>query len=646
MGKPYASELEHLAETYAWAMSTCIDSLAKAITASATLPLLATGSGGSLTAAHFAASLHQRYSGRIAKAVTPLEMVSSIPSAKDLTVLLLSAGGRNVDIIGAFNQMVAREPDRLIVACSRTNSPLSQLAQKYRYVDLTDFDLPSGKDGFLATNSLLAFSVMLCRAWAKAFSAKEPLPQSIDALIHPDSSIDEFLADLAYRCMPLWRQETISVLYGPSAHSAALDLESKFTEAALGSVQIADYRNFAHGRHHWLAKRGHSTGVLAFITDDDREIANKTLRLIPPTIPITRIDLPYGGVKAGLAALISVLYVTGFAGEVHSIDPGRPGVPPFGSKIYHLRAFKSLPTSSKSLTHSEAVAIERKTETSIGVLVDRGELDFWKNAHRTFTRRLENSAFSAVVFDYDGTLCDGRDRFRGVGDEIAKQIIRLLDAGIFIGIATGRGKSLKDDLRSRVPPSLWSRVLVGYYNGSDTGLLSDDSHPDGSVGTCKDLDLISEALKSDFRLARMSECEYRRMQISVIPQPHAPASILWRVIQQIVHELALPGVTVLRSSHSIDILAPGVSKQTIVEQVNDIISDTKPAPILCVGDRGQWPGNDFALLREPFSLSVDEVSPDPDTCWNLAPAGHRGVQATLDYLSSIRFSDGMFNLTL
>lgn len=102
MGKPYASELEQLASTYTWAIKTCIDPLVEAITGSASLPLLATGSGGSLTAAHLAASLHQRYTGRIAKAVTPLEIVSLTPSFKDIAVLFLSASGKNADIIGAF----------------------------------------------------------------------------------------------------------------------------------------------------------------------------------------------------------------------------------------------------------------------------------------------------------------------------------------------------------------------------------------------------------------------------------------------------------------------------------------------------------------------------------------------------------------
>src|SRR5256885_11356534 len=218
LGKPYISELEKLPETYAWAMNPCIGSLAKVLTASLSLPILATGSGGSLTAAHFASWLHQRYAGKIAKAVNPFELVSSASSVKGVSVLMLSAGGGNPDIIGAFKQIVAREPQRLIVICSRKKSPLSQLAKSYRYVDLVDFDLPSGKDGFLATNSLLAFNIILCRAWATALSIKIDLPQNIDSLVHPNALSGEFFAKLADICFPLWQQETISVLYGPTSY--------------------------------------------------------------------------------------------------------------------------------------------------------------------------------------------------------------------------------------------------------------------------------------------------------------------------------------------------------------------------------------------------------------------------------------------
>lgn len=646
MGKPFDSELGCLASTYSWAMKKNIDPLVNSIFASASLPLLTTGSGGSFTAAHFASLLHQKHVGKIAKAVTPLEIASSSPNLRDAAVLFLSAGGRNTDIIGAFKQVIVREPRRITVMCASPKSPLSVLADTYRYVDLIDFDLPSGKDGFLATNSLLAFSVLLCRLYARAFSTKEDLPDNLQTLVHPTQTAAQFFAELRGRCLPLWQRETLIVLYGTSTHSAALDLESKFTEAALGHVQIADYRNFAHGRHHWLAKRDSTTAVLALVTNDDRHIADKTLRLIPSSIPVTRIDTSLDGVKAGLAALVHALYVVGFAGEARGIDPGRPGVPLFGRQIYNLSTLGTSPAPSHSLLPSEIVSIERKTGMDVDSIVSRGETDFWKGAYRTFVQRLEAVSFSAVVFDYDGTLCDGRDRYTGLGDDIVQRLVQLLKAGVVVGVVTGRGKSVKEVLRDKIERMLWSRVVIGYYNGADNGLLSDDSHPNSAEPPCEALGPISKALRSDSRLVSLAECTFRQMQITVEPKLSAPETVVWDIVQQIVQEALPEGVSVVRSSHSVDVLAPGVSKKILVEKVKEMVAGVESVLVLCIGDRGRWPGNDFALLQEPYSLSVDEVSPDPETCWNLAPAGHRGVQATLDYLRAIQLSDGSFHIAV
>jgi hypothetical protein len=429
-----------------------------------------------------------------------------------------------------------------------------------------------------------------------------------------------------------------------SGQPAALDLESKFTEAALGSIQMADYRNFAHGRHHWLAKRGTTTAVLALVTNDDRDIADKTLRLIPSDIPVARIDIPHGGIPASLAALANVLYIVSLAGKARDIDPGRPGVPLFGRKIYNLQALGAWRTSDHGIPSHEVVAIERKTGTDVSTLVRRGESDFWRNAYSSFRERLQAASFGAVVFDYDGTLCDPRDRYTGVRDTLVSHLVRLLEAGNIIGIATGRGKSVKEIFRHKLEQALWSQVVIGYYNGADNGLLDDDSHPDSTEGTCDALDPIAEAFQLHSRIAHVATCTYRRMQITVEPKTGTPEAMTWDVVQQIVNGCHLPDVTVVRSSHSIDILAPGVSKRTLVEQVGELVDESGMAAILCIGDRGRWPGNDFALLQESYSLSVDEVSPDPNTCWNLAPAGHRGVQATLEYLGAMQLRHRSFQV--
>lgn len=640
MGKPYTTELQLLEETYAWAMDMSVDSLASVIASSSSFPLLATGSGGSLTAASIAARLHQKFAGKMAKSVTPLEILPAAAEIKDMTALLVSAGGKNADIIAAFKQLVGREARRLVVICANTDSPLSKLAGEYLHVDLIEFNLPVGQDGFLATNSLLAFSVILTRAYETAFAVTQTLPSILSELAYPGSTQSDFRRRLRSLCHPLWERETLIVLYGTSTLPAAIDLESKFTEAALGSIQMADYRNFAHGRHHWLAKRGASTAILAMSTRADADLADRTLRLLPESIPVARIDIPQKGTRASLASLLYALEIAGLAGEARGIDPGRPGVPPFGQKLYNLRAISKSADYNPSTRSIEEVSVERKTGLRVDILDRSNEATYWIRAYRNFVEELAAATFRAVAFDYDGTLCDGRKRYIGLDEGIVNLLERLLEAGIVIGVATGRGKSVKEALEQQIKPHLWPRVVLGYYNGAYTGLLTEEIDPSATEAPCEPLKAVADALSSNSWLNAIALCTYRHMQITIEPKTPLPDGRVWDVVQQITRSVGNDRLSVLHSSHSMDIVAPGVSKRHLVERVRSTIGGPESEPILCIGDRGKWPGNDFALLSERFSLSVDEVSPDPKTCWNIAPPGHRGVQATLGYLEAMEVNHG------
>jgi fructoselysine-6-P-deglycase FrlB-like protein len=281
LGKPYFLELEQLEETYAFAMDMDIQPLVGAVSASMFLPLLVVGSGGSLTVARLIASIHQRLARMIAKPVTPLDLFENNRMALNTAIWFTSAGGRNTDIQAAIRSAISGEPRRLLVTCAKTASPLAIFAGKYNYTDVFEFDLPSQRDGFLATNSLLAFSVLFVRAYLDIFENAGKLPPDFRALMGFESSLDRFLGQLREQCYPLLDRENLVVLYGNGAEAAAYDLVSKFTEAALGPVQISDFRNFAHGRHHWLAKRGKNSAVAALTTLDDRKLAQKTLDLLP-----------------------------------------------------------------------------------------------------------------------------------------------------------------------------------------------------------------------------------------------------------------------------------------------------------------------------------------------------------------------------
>ncbi len=638
MGKPYAEELSRLHDTYTWALRVPLDALSVALRAASAYPLIAVGSGGSHTSAQFAAALHRQFTSGAASAMTPLEAVSTPQTLRGSAVMMLTAGGKNPDVIGAFRRLVGREPRRFVVLCASTGSPLAAIAAERPHVDFIDFRHPSGKDGFLATNSLLATAVVLLRAYASAAAADHGLPPNLDSLLgNHTSAPEDYGASRDVRSF--WGRQTFLVLYGPSTHAAAVDLESKFSEAALGTVQLADFRNFAHGRHHWLAKRGEDSGVVALISEDDRELSESLLALLPERVPTLKVDVPGRGAHACLAALARVLVLTGQAGEVRGIDPGDPGVPAFGRRIYHLRAFGALNGSNHGLPAREAAAIERKSRATVPTLVTRGRLDVWRDAYRRFVERLSAVAFAGVIFDYDGTLCDETHRFDPLRGDVAAEIERLLLARAIVGVATGRGKSVKAALRDAIDRRHWQRVVVGYYNGGDVAPLDDDGRPDGSDSVSEPLARVAQSFRSDPTLSTLATLTFRRRQITIESDPPGlEAGVLWERAGRLLCELDAAGVTALRSGHSIDVVAPGVCKRAVIEFVRTLAARRHDAPVLCIGDRGRWPGNDSMLLTGPFSLSADEVSPDPDSCWNLAEPGSRGPQATLGYLSRLKSS--------
>ena len=626
MARPYAQEMSRLTQTLAWAGSAPIDGLARAVGTAALGPLVAVGSGGSLSAAHFLAQTHQSLAGQLARTATPAELINE-PAPRAASIWMLSAGGGNVDINAAFEDAVAREPRQLAVLCGRAQSPLSAAARRHAYSDLLLFEPPAGKDGFLATNSLFGFAALVARSYLTATGAGvgwDAVQHQIEQLLS-----EEGLARWRGAAAPIWERSTTIVLHGPNARVGAIDLESKFTEAALGNLHYADWRNFAHGRHHWLAKRGEHSAIVALIGDDDERLAERTLALIPDEIPIARIKLPGPPTAVALGALVASLQVSGWAGEARGIDPGQPGVPEFGRKLYSMRPANGAKARSDA---AEIVAIERKAFTSYATLADRGQFGFWQNAYNGFGSKLREAAIIGGVLDYDGTIVDARTRTLPPAEDIMRGIIRLIENGFALAIATGRGKSVRKSLREVLPEALWPSVTVGYYNGLEIAPLTDDGTPNRNARPSRALAAVASRLRAQPEVALCCEQTDRAHQITLEPRHALREDHLWLLAQQAILSEGTSGVQVVRSSHSIDIIDAKRAKGAVVDAMRKRSGD---GVILCVGDRGRWPGNDHELLAEPFSLSVDEVSLDPATCWHLGPAGSRGPSVLLGYLERL-----------
>ena len=637
MARPYAGEMAKLAETFAWAEEADLRPLRQAVRIAGLSPLRVIGSGGSLTGAHALAGLHQRYAGHLAAVATPLEAVGE-PLNAAVATWLMSAGGGNADILAAAKALILREPRQVGVLCGRGASPLAELCRRHPYVDLLLYPPPAGKDGFLATNSLFGFTVLLTRAYAAEFGSDADWRDAVDRLKPLLPNTTAALEAWEAATAPLWTRSTTLVLHGPATRIGAIDLESKFTEAALGHLQIADYRNFAHGRHHWLAKRTETSAVLAFITDTDRALAERTLDLIPAGVPQARIVFDGGSSAVALASLLAALRITGWAGRNRGIDPGRPGVPKFGRKLYNLRLPRPRRVAGlPRLTPREAAAITRKAGVAPGSLAALGELGRWRDALADFLTRLRNARFAGIVLDYDGTVVDTRRRSKPADPEMVSELARLGEAGAHIGIATGRGKSVRCDLQKRLPPVLWPLVLVGYYNGAEVASLDDDGVPDGSKKVCSDLQPLADALRRHPGLSECAHQEDRSFQITLEAAHVMPVSRLWDLARQVIRGTGVRDIAVTCSSHSVDIVAAGVSKLNVVRQLRETVGDE---PILAIGDRGRYPGNDHELLSEPFALGVDKISADPATCWHLGEPDRHGPTVTLEYLSALDAENG------
>ena len=624
MGKPFKGELEILPRTVEWAEKQDITCLSKFLFADdKKTPLVCIGSGGSLSACHFAAQLYQRRNGVLAEAMTPLQLMYAgreiIRSSK---LLFLSASGKNKDIRNAIKYGVKYNETGMMSLTLRKNNPTEELLEQYPKVLRWCEDIPSEKDGFLATNSLLAMFTLLNCSYDG-----EPIGDKIafDGTYAKNHEFD--LAGI----------QNFIVLYGAAGEPVACDIESKLTEAALGSALLCDYRNFGHGRHHWFVKRGENSCIIALVTPVERELAYKTLGCLPKSVPVIFIETELQTATATIGMLLKAFRFVNDLGEARGIDPGKPGVPGYGRVLYNLDYFKltnRILPAEKTLD----VAVLRK----LGVAA-RDNTPLWEHyreACQRFVRQMNRGKFTTIAFDYDGTLSapDRKSRYTNrLCDEIRDALIPLLENGAQIVVATGRGKSVGESFMNSVDKKYWPQIKIGYYNGACVLPLGDEAKLKGMKDKPLDSELkalsdeLQKRLPKDFIQYELSP---RSQQFSIEEvQSASDAEVLYATCCEIIWDKQLQSIRVWRSSHSMDIVVyREVGKLRVIED---------PTYTLCIGDYGSVEGNDYELLTSKYSLSVDRVSKNAECCWNIAPSGMKGLDATLYYLSHLAVTNGV-----
>lgn len=624
MGKPFKEELKKLSETIRWAEQQDVTRLAQFLFAeNKQIPLVCIGSGGSLSACHYAVQLYQHRNGVLAQAMTPLQlMYAGYNIIRSSKLLFLSASGKNKDILSAIKYGVKYNETGMMSLTLRKNNPTEELLEQYPKVQRWCENIPTEKDGFLATNSLLATFTLLCKAACASkyqvsrFKLNDLQPETFNLNL---SVIQNFI-----------------VMYGATGEPVAWDIESKLTEAALGSALLSDYRNFGHGRHHWFDKRGENSCIIALVTPIERELAYKTIGCLPKSVPVIYIETELDGPQASIDMLLKAFRFVNDLGEARGIDPGKPGVPGYGRLLYNLNYYK-LTNRILPVEKTLDVAVLRK----LGI-AGRENVPLWmyySESCQRFVRQLNRGRFTTVAFDYDGTLSasDRKSRFtNGLCDEIRDALMPLLENGVQIVVATGRGKSVGESFQESIDQKYWLQIKVGYYNGACLLTLGDEDELKKWKKQHFDSEL--KELEEELKLRLPAGCvgykfEERILQLSIEGEmTQAESQLVYDTCREIILDKQMKGIRVWRSSHSMDIVVyREVSKLRVIED---------PEHTLCIGDYGTVEGNDYEMLTSKYSLSVDRVSKNTESCWNIAPSGMKGLDATLYYISRMKANEG------
>lgn len=618
----YRQKLEGLGATVARLAAADLSALEASFAGSRAKLVYAVGSGGSQVCTEYFRLCRSAAGAGTTITVTPLELVADFPGP-GADVWLFSGGADNPDIEAAWRAAMMSPAEAITLVTANADGAVSRLAAaESARCRVHVLPVADPKDGFVATHSVVATmsaclltSGTLLPRWQRVRMLEDALRSGLD-------SEDEAALTQGFKA-----ENTLLVLYDPHLFCVVRELETSLLEAGLCNFQHVDLRNFAHGRHVWLDKRP-QTRILALTGTDTEPLWARLDALLPG--PIVRRSWRFGsaGPQDNFKGVLRAFRLIEVLGDIVGIDPARPGVAGFGRGIYEDRGLVDLARSLAPAVRHKRAAIRLGKDLCPRPLA---------HIHRERLTHLLTSDFRGVVLDYDGTIVETDRRHEAPEAAVVGELLRLLDGGMLLGIATGRGGSAGEELRAALPKRHHDQVVMGYYNGSLIVPLARDiadSPPDADP----EIRAAAERILNDSLLRPEHRAKFGPLQITIgVDDLVTPAAFDGIDAQDTL--LSGLDVRVLRSQHSIDIVRAHVSKENVVRGIAEG-AGLRVEQLLCVGDSGERMGNDFELLDGRSSISVQEVCDHPDGTWTLFGATPSGPAALMKLLRALKIEDG------
>ena len=588
---------------------------------------LAVGSGGSLIAASYFARCRETVFGEPTCVGTPAHVVLGTVDLSNADVWLFSANAANPDIEASIDAATTRRARSVNLVTTNPMGSASLRIQSQPRGRVHRVPVSDRKDGFLATHSLVGTVGALLHTFDSLSDdpVGRDLPRQFVAAI-TDAVTPDACSRIRRELGSVSSDDVLVILSDPQLEPVSMLIETSAWETALCAVQRTDPRNFAHGRHTWIKHQGSRTILLGLLGNETRDIWTSISKLLPPGQRQASMRFGDCGRFRNAVGIVDGMVLIEAIGRSQGVDPARPVIGPFGRPIYHNTALRNLSTSLVPAARQKRAAILRRDDpANTGFAV--------QSTWRKRLARLTAAKFRGLVLDYDGTMVPTENRCEPPSRAMIRELARLHNAGLAIGIATGRGGSAGEELRAALPGSMHSRIVMGYYNGGYlTALDIDiDKHPPPPDEAIEE---VFQWLQRNRHFFRKYRPRNSRVQISLsVDDVESPE----RLLDEIQHCPALTrgAVKVNRSGHGIDLFRADISKRVVIEALAQDMEGDNSA-ILCIGDSGSRGGNDNELLSHEFGISVGSVCGTPGGSWSLFGDEVTGPAAVIRILRAMQ----------
>lgn len=581
----------------------------------------AVGSGGSAISAEYFAHCRRTLNSAPTVIQTPMEFALNAVDLKDADVWLFSAGGENADILSTAETLRHNRPAQVVCVTAKPQSRLQAHFEGFMEVAAHAVEV-ADRDGFLSTHSLIGTITALLKA--SDGTLPSPVPGLMEAWADEASKrlSAEYRQDIRKALVNPKTSDTVIVIADPRLAAAAVTIDTCLWEAAICPVQRTDFRNFAHGRHAWLHTRGKDTIIVALTGIDTAKSWHAIKSEIPAELRTLEFSLGNCGRYDCALAIVDCMALVEAWGLATAIDPGKPALGQFADAIYDDTSLLDNMSRRTSAGRQKRIALTlRDTPDFRGhdLIAHEEEL----------RKRFENAAFGAVVLDYDGTVIPTSNRDAEPGEDVVQELTRLLENGVKLGIATGRGGSVGRALRKVLPEKYHTEIAVGYYNGGKLTSL-DETFDDSTLGEpFASLMAAMEWLNAKIGVD-VEKIRSNKYQLTVFKRD-MPMSGFASMFAEAFPDGELK---LTESDHSFDILPASACKTNVVKTLESRMDGSLAT--ICLGDSGGYWGNDFILLGGPFGVSVGQVCDRTDTCWPFFGADINGPQALVRILRALQ----------